>query len=92
MITLILLLLMSYLIDIVLVGICFAAIKKAFHFNISIIFSIIILILLFALLDNMLFPFVSLLDLTFTIHNKEIADFLELKENISNVKFILFSR
>jgi len=83
MITLILLLLISYSFDIILVGICFAAIKKAFRFNISIIFSLIILMFLFALLENMLLPFVSLLDITFTIHNKEISDFLELKENIS---------
>jgi hypothetical protein len=74
--------LLAYSVDVLLVGLSFSAIKKAFRINISIVFSIIILMILFAIIDNMIIPLVNILDLTFTIHNKEIADFLEVSENI----------
>lgn len=82
MIKLILFLLLAYSVDILLVGLSFSAIKKAFRINISIVFSIVILMILFSIIDNMIIPLVNILDLTFTIHNKEIADFLEVNENI----------
>jgi len=70
-----------YLVDIFLVGASFAAIKRVFNLNISVIKSILILIVAFALLDNLVTPLVDYLDLTFTIRNQEIANFFELKEN-----------
>jgi hypothetical protein len=70
-----------YFVDIILVGASFAAIKKAFNLNISVVKSILILIVVFGVLDNLFTPFFDYLDLTFTIHNQEIANFFGLKEN-----------
>ena len=82
MVKFILFFIVAYSIDIILVGFAFSAVKKAFRLNISLVFSFLILMILFAVIDNMMIPLVNILDITFTIHNKEIADFLELKENI----------
>ena len=71
-----------YLADIILVGLAFSAVKKAFQLNISVISSIIILIITFGLFDNLLTPIIAYLDITFTVHNQEIVNFLDLKENM----------
>ncbi len=76
-------LLIDYVLSIILAGVSFAALKKVFGFKPSPVYSLIILLILFCLLDVLLNPFVYLLDITFTVHNPDVAKFLELKENES---------
>ena len=83
MIKFFILLVLLYSIDIILVGLSFSAIKKAFKINISSIYSLIILIIIFAVINNDINPIISMLNLTFTVHNKEIAEFFKLKPNES---------
>ena len=86
MIKFIVYLLLVYLIDIILVGVLFAAIKKAFKIKLTPVLSLLMLMIEFAAFDNYMNPLVNLLDVTFTIHNQEITNFFNLKANepISN--------
>ena len=62
----------------VLVGIAFYALKMRFNWAISPKQCFVILVILFALLENVELPMFMFLDITFTIGNEEVARMLEI--------------
>ncbi|MFH2011170.1 MAG: hypothetical protein ABIJ37_00465 [Pseudomonadota bacterium] len=79
MIALITTMILMFLIDTFLVGVSFFALKERFQWPISKRISLLLLIVIFALLENYILPMVLVLDITFTVGNADIARLLDLK-------------
>lgn len=77
MIVFILTIAIIYLIETILVGVAFYALKVRFKWAISPKLCFVILVILFALLENAFLPMSYVLDVTFTIGNEEIAKAFE---------------
>ena len=78
MIVFILTIAIIYLIDTILVGTAFYALKVRFKWAISPKLCFAILVILFALLQNAMLPMMYVLDVTFSIGNEEIAKAIEV--------------
>jgi hypothetical protein len=74
-------LILIFLIDTFLVGVTFFALKDRFQWAMSRHMSFLILFIAFGFLEYYLLPFAVVLDVTFTVHNSEIASLLDLKAN-----------
>lgn len=74
---------LDYLIEAFLVGVSFFALKERFQWHISERLSLAILFMIFAFLEVYILPTLLTLDLTYTVGNAEIAEFLDLKPNSS---------
>jgi len=61
-----------------LIGIAYYSVKRHFGWNFTPKKDLIILVIIFAIFDNFDWPMLFYLDVTITIGNKEIADFLDL--------------
>jgi len=72
-----------YGIDIFLVGIVFYFFKAKYGWSFSLRFDFLILLIIFIFLENYLWPSFFILNVTYTIHNETIANFLGLKPNES---------
>jgi hypothetical protein len=72
-----------YLIDTFLVGVSFFALKERFQWAISRRMSLLLLFIVFAFIEYYLLPMAVVLDVTFTVRNPEIANWLDLKPNES---------
>lgn len=70
-----------YAIDTILVGISFQALKMRFGWNFSNRQNLVILFLIFFIVDTYLFPMFWALDITYTINNQVVANFLDVKPN-----------
>jgi hypothetical protein len=70
--------LIIYAVDIFLVGITFQAIVNKFQWNLSPKKSLAILFVVFAILENYLWPLAYSLDVTITVRNNAIASLLEI--------------
>ena len=78
MIVFILTIALIYLIETILVGVAFYALKVRFKWAISPKLCFAMLVILFALLENAMLPMMYVLDVTFTIGNEEIAKAFEV--------------
>jgi hypothetical protein len=76
-------LILIYLIDTFLVGVSFFALKERFQWPISRRMSLLFLFIIFAFIEYYLLPMAIVLDLTFTVGNPDIANWLDLKPNES---------
>ena len=79
----------SYSIEIVLVGVFLAFITNKRKKALSWVSAIPLLMIFFALNEACYLPVILNTDITFTIHNQEVAEFLEVGENESLSNFIL---
>lgn len=70
-----------FLIDAFLVGIAFYSIKEHFHWKISPRVCLVILFFIFAFLEYYVLPMFSVLDVTYTVGNTDIAKLLDLGPN-----------
>lgn len=73
MIIFILNLILIYIVDTVLVGLAFYSLRQRFNWKISPKLCFIVLIFIFAILDNYFVPMIYVLDATITIRNEEFA-------------------
>lgn len=72
---------LSYLIDVVLVGITFESLKNRFRWDISFLTKMLVLFLIFAFIDNYLWPVAIVVDATFTVRNETIAKAFDFVPN-----------
>ena len=72
-------LILDYSINGILVGIAYYSLKAHFQWKFSGQKNFLILLLIFAFLDNFLVPMFSVLDATITIRNPEILQWIDLK-------------
>lgn len=82
--------LLVYAVDIFMVGITFQAIVNKYQWEITPKKTFIILFLIFAFLENYLWPLVYSLDLTITVRNEAIASFLEIPPDYPFTNFFEF--
>ena len=66
-----------FLVDTVLVGLAFFALKNRFNWNLSPKLSFVILFVIFGLFENYLLPMCYVLDARLTIGNEQVAEFLD---------------
>lgn len=66
-------LILIYIVDTVLVGLSFYSLRQRFNWKISPKLCFVILIFIFAILDNYFIPMIFILDATITIRNDVIA-------------------
>jgi hypothetical protein len=69
----------QYIAVTVLIGITYHAVKKHFGWHFNPKKDLIILIILFAIIDNFDWPMLFYMDATITIGNDKIASFLDIK-------------
>jgi len=79
-----------FLIDAVLVGISFYALKARFKWDISPKLCFLILLLLFILLENSLLPILYVADVTITVGNESIATRMGIMPNEPAVNLFQF--
>lgn len=72
---------LAYAIDVVLVGITFSCLKNRFQWNISPRMTFLVLFVIFAFLDNYLWPIAFILDVTYTVRNETIAKAFDFVPN-----------
>lgn len=72
---------LMYLIDIFLVGVTYYSLKARFEWKVSPKKSFFILFVIFLLNDNYFLPMISVLDISFTVGNEQIAKVFDLKPN-----------
>ena len=74
-------LILIFAVDILLVGISFYALRKRFNWNLAPKMCFVILIVIFALLENYIVPMIFVLDATITIRNAEITKLFDISPN-----------
>ncbi|MDY6823659.1 MAG: hypothetical protein SWH68_07685 [Thermodesulfobacteriota bacterium] len=79
-----------YIIDMFLVALAWQCLRQRFKWAFSRIVDFIILFLLFACLDVYPYPAASILDITYTIHNESVVNFLSISPNGSVMDFFGF--
>jgi hypothetical protein len=77
----ILTLILIYLVDTVLVGLAFYSLRQRFNWQISPKLCFVVLIFIFAILDNYFVPMIYILDASITIRNEEIAKVFNITPN-----------
>ena len=73
---------LAFFIDALIVGISFQALKKLFRWSFSSSRSFLILYIVFAFLELYQWPMFHTLDITFTVHNQEMARALGFKPDM----------
>lgn len=87
MILVVIYLISIYLVDTLLAGIAFYALKVRFNWNIPPRLCFWVLLAIFAILDTYIIPFFYLLDVTITIGNEEIAAATGIKPDTPVLEF-----
>ena len=70
---------LAYFIDALIVGIAFQALKRHFQWKISASQGFLALYIVFAFLELYQWPMFNSLDITFTVHNQEMARAFDFK-------------
>ena len=75
-----------YLVDTFLVAVTYQALKLRFGWKISTKKSFIILLIIFAVLENYILPFLLAIDMRIIIGNEKIADFFDMHGTIHSIE------
>ncbi len=86
MIIFILTIILSYIVDILLIGIAFASLKEKRNWNLSPKNYFFLLFVIFALYDSYIIPMFWVLDATVTVRNEAITQAFEIDSNFPLVE------